>query len=92
VGAFVALRRPCGRMKSRPAVVTRRDGWPRQLIAILQIAREGSRHHPMVVAHTAPPANSVTPAMNITVSNRVISQLLRMARLNCWTVSGVGWA
>jgi hypothetical protein len=29
--------------------------------------------------------------MNITVSNRVISQLLRMARLNCWTVSGVGW-
>jgi len=45
----------------------------------------------MVVAHTAPPARSVTPAINITVSNRVISQLLRMARLNCWTVSGVGW-
>ena len=32
----------------------------------------------------------ITPVMNIAVSNRVISQLLRMARLNCWTVSDYG--
>ena len=47
--------------------------------------------HPMAVAHTAPPAKSVTPAMNIAVSNRVIIQLLRMARLNRWTVSELAW-
>jgi len=28
---------------------------------------------------------SVTPAMNIAVSNLVIVQLLRMVRLSCWT-------
>ena len=42
-------------------------------------------------AHMAPPAIRVTPARNIAVSNRVISQLLRMARLNCWTVSDEHW-
>jgi hypothetical protein len=41
----------------------------------------------MAVAHTAPPARRVTPATKIAVSKRVISQLLRMARLNCWTAS-----
>jgi hypothetical protein len=46
-----------------------------------------SDDHPIVVAHTAPPARSITPAMNIAVSSRVISQLPRMARLNCWTNS-----
>ena len=39
----------------------------------------------MPAAHIAPPAMRVTPARNIAVSNRVISQLLRMARLNCLT-------
>jgi hypothetical protein len=33
----------------------------------------------MPAAHIAPPAMRVTPAMNIAVSNRVISQLLCMA-------------
>ena len=45
----------------------------------------------MPAAHIAPPAMRVTPARNIAVSNRVISQLLRMARLNCWTVSDEHW-
>jgi hypothetical protein len=39
----------------------------------------------MDVANKAPPAMSVTPAMNIAVSNRVINQLPRMVRLNCRT-------
>ena len=39
----------------------------------------------MAVAQTAPPARNVTPAMKIAVSNLVISQPLRMARLNCLT-------
>jgi hypothetical protein len=39
--------------------------------------------YPMDVAHKAPPAMSVTPAMNIAVSNLVIVQLLRMVRLSC---------
>lgn len=47
--------------------------------------------HPTAVANTAPPAKSVTPTMNIAVSNRVIIQLLRMARLNRWTVSELAW-
>ena len=38
----------------------------------------------MTVAKKAEPAMSITPARNIAVSNRVISQLLRMARLNYW--------
>jgi hypothetical protein len=37
-------------------------------------------NHPMAVAHIAPPARSVTPAMKIAVSNRVSIQLLRMVR------------
>jgi hypothetical protein len=45
----------------------------------------------MVAAHTAPPANSVTPVMKIAVSNRVIIQLLRMTRLNRWIVSELAW-
>jgi hypothetical protein len=43
--------------------------------------------YPMDVANKAPPAMSVTPAMNIAVSNRVINRLLRMVRLNCRTSS-----
>jgi len=39
----------------------------------------------IAVAQTAPPARNVTPAMKIAVSNLVISQPLRMARLNCLT-------
>ena len=39
----------------------------------------------IAVAQTAPPAKNVTPAMKIAVSNLVISQPLRMARLNCLT-------
>jgi hypothetical protein len=42
----------------------------------------------VTVTQTAPPARNVTPAMKIAVSNLVISQPLRMARLNCLTV---GW-
>jgi len=44
-------------------------------------------NHPMAVAHTTPPVKSVTPAMKIAVSTRVSIQLLRMVRLNRWTVS-----
>jgi hypothetical protein len=47
--------------------------------------------HPILAAHTAPPAISVMPAMNRIVSARVNNQLLRMLRLNRWTVPGVGW-
>ena len=39
----------------------------------------------IAVAQTAPPARNVTPAMKIAVSNLVISQPLRIARLNCLT-------
>ena len=45
----------------------------------------------MPAAHMAPPAMRVTPATNIAVSNRVISQFLRMARLNVWIVSDENW-
>jgi hypothetical protein len=45
----------------------------------------------MPVAKRAEPAMSVTPARSIAASNPVISQLLRMARLNCWTVSDEHW-
>jgi hypothetical protein len=38
----------------------------------------------MAVAHIAPPARSVTPAMKSTVSARVRIQLLRMVRLEYW--------
>jgi len=43
------------------------------------------RDYRVAVAQTAPPAKNVTPAMKIAVSNLVISQPLRMARLNCLT-------
>ena len=53
--------------------------------------RELACTHPMAAAHTAPPAKSVTPVMKIAVSNRVIVQLLRMARLNRWIASELAW-
>src|SRR5262249_47825080 len=43
------------------------------------------RDYWVAVAQTAPPAKNVTPAIKIAVSNLVISQPLRMARLNCLT-------
>ena len=43
------------------------------------------RDYRVAVAQTAPPAKNVTPAMKTAVSNLVISQPLRMARLNCLT-------
>jgi hypothetical protein len=45
----------------------------------------------MIVAKWAEPAMSVTPARSIAASNAVISQLLRMARLNCSMVSDENW-
>jgi hypothetical protein len=39
----------------------------------------------MAVAHIAPPARSVTPAMKIAVSARVSIQLLRMVHL-AWSI------
>jgi hypothetical protein len=38
----------------------------------------------MAVAHMAPPARSISPAMKSTVSARVRIQLLRMVRLEYW--------
>jgi len=43
-------------------------------------------NHPPTVAHTTPPAKSVTPVKKI---NHI--QLLRIARLNRWTVSDLAW-
>jgi hypothetical protein len=44
-----------------------------------------------MVAKNAEPAMSVTPTKNIAISNRVINQLSRTARLNRWTVSDEHW-
>jgi hypothetical protein len=51
----------------------------------------GHRAYQITVVKKAEPAMSATPARNIAVSNRVISQLLRILRLNCWTVSDKYW-
>ena len=59
--------------------------------SVQRFLAELSCAHPIAAAHTAPPAKSVTPVMKIAVSNRVIVQLLRMARLNRWIVSELAW-
>src|SRR5262249_55806509 len=60
----------------------------------LCVERDGGSGRPrgvadyrVAVAQTAPLAKNVTPAMKIAVSNLVISQPLRMARLNCLTAA-----
>ena len=74
--------------------------WTRLLVALglpITAARRRAmgrlRPYQMIVAKKAEPAMmSVTPARSIAVSNHpVISQSLRMARLNCWTVSDQHW-